>query len=277
MNLGVVSRAFASMTCDQAAACMQRHGFVCTELCLAHSDADFWRYNGRRDLTDMTDARFRSIVHAFRSRDIEVVSLGVFTNLIEPDAVEREANLAYFEQMMRLAMANDIPYVSTECGFVPGRRGIDTETYARDFDQLCQSLLSLADAASRYNVTIAFEPSVIDLVPSAKRTSDLLDQLNSDRIRVLLDPANLIANSTEAEMFQHLAPKIAYLHGKDRKVNDTWGRALGDGDIDWPHFLSLYRRYADERPFILEYVAPENAATIRDRVLHADEVARSRA
>ena len=74
-------------------------------------------------------------------------------------------------------------------------------------------------------------------------------------------------------MFHHLAPRIAYLHGKDRKVNDLWGRALGDGDIDWPRFLALYHRHAEGRPFILEYVSPENVLAIRDRVLQADAAA----
>ena len=53
-------------------------------------------------------------------------------------------------------------------------------------------------------------------------------------------------------MFHHLSPHIAYFHGKDRKVNDTYGRAIGDGDIDWPLFLSLYHKYTRDVPFIME-------------------------
>ena len=274
MKLGVVSRSFPKMTSDQAADFMARNGFVCTELCLAHPDADYWVYNGRRDLAAFTDARSRAVVEAFRGRGIEVSALGVFTNLIEPDAAERAANLAYFERMMQIAALNGIPCVSTECGFVPGRRGVNTDTYERDFGQLGESLQWLAGKAEHYQVEIALEPCVIDIVPSAKRAADLLAQLGSDRIRILLDPANLIANSTEEEMFRHLAPKIAYFHGKDRKVNDVRGRAFGDGDIDWPRFLGLYHRHAEGRPFILEYVGPENVLAIRDRVLRADAAGR---
>ena len=273
MKLGVVSRSFSKMTSNEAADFMARNGFACTELCLAHTDADFWVYNGRSDLSSLTDARSRAIVEAFRSRGIEVSALGVFTNLIDPDASARAANLAYFERLMQIAAFNGIPCVATECGFVPGRRGINTETYVRDFGQLCESLRWLAEKAEHYGLDIALEPCVIDLVPSAKRAADLLAQLGSERLRILLDPANLIANSTEEEMFHHLAPKLAYLHGKDRKVNDLWGRALGDGDIDWPRFLALYHRHAEGRPFILEYVGPDNVLEIRDRVLQADAAA----
>ncbi len=274
MKLGVVSRSFPKMTSDQAADFMARNGFCCTELCLAHPDADYWCYNGRRDLSGLTDARSRMLVEAFRGRGIEVSALGVFTNLIEPDASERAANLDFFDRLMQIAALNGIPCVATECGFIPGRRGINTETCANDFGRLCESLRWLAERAERHGIDIALEPCIIDIVPSAKRAADLLGQIGSDRLRILLDPANLIPNNTEEEMFMHLAPRIAYLHGKDRKVNDVFGRALGDGDIDWPRFLALYHRHAEGRPFILEYVGPENAVGIRDRVLQADAAAR---
>ena len=74
-------------------------------------------------------------------------------------------------------------------------------------------------------------------------------------------------------MFDYLAPHIAYLHGKDRKVNDAKGRIVGDGEIDWPRFLSLYHKHAEGKPFILEYVNSENVLMVRDRVLETDRSA----
>lgn len=263
------------MSSDQAADLMARSGFTCTELCLSHTDANYWSYNGRSDLAGLTDKLSRAVAANFRNRGIEIVALGVFTNLIDPDPGERTANLDYFERMMEIAALNGIPRVSTECGFIPGQRGINTATYERDFGQLCESLLWLAGKAAHYGLEIALEPCIIDLVPSAKRAADLLTQLGSDRVKILLDPANLISNNTEDEMFRHLAPKIAYFHGKDRKVNDVYGRALGDGDIDWPLFFRLYHQHAGGVPFILEYVSPDNLIEIRDRVLQAvDEACR---
>ena len=79
---------------------------------------------------------------------------------------------------------------------------------------------------------LALEPCVIDIVPSAKRTADFIDQLGSSRVKVLLDPANLIANSSESDMFDYLAEHVAYFHGKDRKVNARGGTLIGDGDVD---------------------------------------------
>ena len=67
-------------------------------------------------------------------------------------------------------------------------------------------------------------------------------------------------------MFRYLAPHIAHLHGKDRKVTDRSGRLVGDGDVNWPLFLELYHEHTEGLPFILEYVDASNFCAIRDRV-----------
>ncbi|WP_248926215.1 sugar phosphate isomerase/epimerase family protein [Paenibacillus hamazuiensis] len=273
MNVGVVSRSFRELTNEEAAGLMAGNGFKWTELCFSQTDSNYWVYNGRSDLTDLTDERSSSIVDTYRSRGVEVTSIGVFTNLLEPDDHELELNLAYFERHMQIAAANRIPYVATECGFIKGNRGVQADTYESAFQRLVGSFRWLCAKAELYGVYVALEPCVLDVVPSAKRTADFIDQVGSERVRVLLDPANLIANSSEEDMFRYLAPHIAYFHGKDRKVNDAYGRAVGDGDINWPLFLQLYHRHTEGVPFILEYVNAGNFCEIRDRVLAYDREA----
>lgn len=270
MDVGVVTRSFGHLTNEQTADLLAEKGFRWTELCFSQTDSKYWVYNGRSDLSDMTDERSRTIVDTYRSRGVEVPVLGVFTNLIEPDDAELEQNLAYFERMMQIAAVNGIPTVVTECGFVRGSRGLDAEVYEEVFQRLLDSFRWLLERADRYDLNIALEPCVIDIVPSAKRTADFIAQLGSPRVKVLLDPANLLANSSEEDMFRYLAPHIAYLHGKDRKVNDRSGSLVGEGDVNWPLFLKLYHEHTEGLPFILEYVNINNFCEIRDRVLAFD-------
>jgi sugar phosphate isomerase/epimerase len=272
MDIGVTTRSFPELTNVETADLIAQNGLTSTELCFSQTDSSFWAYNGRSDLSEMTDDRSREIVATYRSRNIDVVALGVFTNLLEPDDTERAANLAYYERMMQIAALNGIPYLPTESGFIAGQRGISADAYEEHFTVLVDSLKLLSEKAEQYDVCVALEACVLDLVPSAKRAADLITQVDSDRIKILLDPANLIANSSEEDMFRYLAPHVAYFHGKDRKLNDTRGRIVGDGDIDWPLFLGLYHRYTEGAPFILEYVNATNVCDIRDRVLSADKV-----
>ncbi|KKI89840.1 hypothetical protein WQ54_22065 [Bacillus sp. SA1-12] len=273
MNVGVVSRSFPALSNKETAELLAKNGFKWTELCFSQSDSNYWVYNGRSDLSSLSDERSKEIVETYRINGIEVTAIGVFTNLLEPDEKELEKNLSYFERLMEIASINGVPYVSSECGFIPGMRGINAETYETAFLRLVENVKWLVEKAKHYNVSIALEPCVLDVVPSAKRTVDFINQVGSDRLKVLLDPANLIANNSEEEMFSYLTPHIAYFHGKDRKVNDTYGRAIGDGDIDWPLFLKLYHKHTEGIPFILEYVTRDNFCKIRDRVVKFDELA----
>jgi len=83
---------------------------------------------------------------------------------------------------------------------------------------------------------------------------------------VLLDMANFIANSDEDDVFKYLAPYIEYIHGKDRKVNDCYGRILGEGEIDWVKFFMNYFRLTPEIPFILEYTNVDTTDLTNERV-----------
>jgi len=269
LNVGVVTRSFPKLTNAEAAELIATNGFRWIELCLSQTDSNYWVYNGRSDLSAFTDAQSKRIVQEYRSRGLEVTSVGVFTNLLEPDDGEWRANLAYFERMMQVAAVNEVPIVATECGFIPGQRGVRTEVYEKAFDRLKAALAWLVERAEKYGLDVALEPCVLDVVPSAKRTADLIAQVGSTRLRVLFDPANLIANNTEEEMFAHLSSHVAYFHGKDRKVNATMGSAVGDGDIDWSKFLRLYEEMTPDVPFILEYVNQDTFCAVRDRVLAA--------
>lgn len=273
IRTGVVSRSFNEWTNEQIADFMKEHDFPTTELCLSAADSKYWVYNGVTDLSDMSDERFAEICKTYRDRGVEIVSLGVFTNLIEPDDEKRDANLACFKRHIELAGKNGIPYVSTECGFDPEHRGVRTTCYESAIDRIKDSLRILLEECDKWNVCIALETCVIDVIPSAKRARDILMQINHPRLKILLDPANLIANSSEEDMFRYLRPYIAYFHGKDRKVNDCKGRVVGDGEIDWVKFLKLYHEQTEGVPFILEYVNAENTCEIRDRVTAYDALA----
>jgi len=267
MKVGVVSRSFPGFSNTQTAAYMAAHGFTSTELCLTASDSNYWVYNGASDISGMTDQRYAEICDIYRAQGIEIAAAGVFTNLIDQDDSALETNIEYFKAHLRWASQNAIPFVSTECGFDPAHRGVRADKYEWAIDRLKDSLSVLLRVCEELNVSIALECCVIDIIPSAKRARDIIEQLSSGRLKILLDPANLIANSSEEDMFNYLSPHVAYFHGKDRKVNDAYGRAVGDGDIDWPKFLKLYHKHNEGAPFILEYVTPDNMDMIRDRVL----------
>lgn len=266
MQVGIVTRSFPEMTNQQAAGFMAENGFTVTELCLVQQDSNYWVYNGTSDISDLTEKKVAGIAKIYRDAGVAVHSFGVFTNLIEKEPEKRKHNLDYFVRHLQLAAGADIPVVATECGFDPAHRGVRADLYEEQFTRLLDSLAFLCRQAEELGVILALEPCVLDVVPSAKRMADTISQVGSKHLEVLLDPANLIANSSEKDMFAYLGPDIAYFHGKDRKVNDAYGRNIGEGDIDWPLFIQLLKKEHKAVPFIIEYPRAHNCVEILQRV-----------
>ncbi len=264
LNIGVTSRAFSGLTIYDTASLMKNAGFRCTELCLCHEDLPGWEYNGAGVLDGMSPARVKSAADVFRSLGIEVVSLGLFTNLLSGGEACMDTARRYIE----FASEAKIPYIASECGFTPGRRGICADSYETDYCKLKETLRALCLEAESAGVHVCLEGCVLDVIPSPRRMKNLIEELEAEcevRLGALLDPANYIANSDEEGMFYYLKHDIAYIHGKDRKINAAYGVNVGDGDIDWVKFMECYIRYANRKPVILEYCSKDNCGEIKAR------------
>ena len=269
---GIVSRSYGNMTVIEAAKFMAAHGYNCTELCMSHPDFGGWVYNGVSALDEngITKELVKEKADIMRDNGIEVTSFGVFTNLLSPDENFRNICAESFIRCMDFAAYAGIKNLSTELGFRLDKRGITTDVYESDFQRLKESFIYLGNAAKERGVNICIEACVIDVIPSAKRLRDFIEQINKEagltNIKVLLDMANFIANSDEDDVFKYLAPYIIYFHGKDRYVNDCYGRILGDGEIDWVKFFMNYYRITPDLPFILEYTNAETTDLTNERV-----------
>lgn len=272
MKYGIVSRSYGGMSVEEAAKLMQKHGYNCTELCMAHTDFGGWAYNGisALDENNITKESVKEKADIMRAHGVEVTAFGVFTNLITPDDEHRQACLDMFVKCMDFAEYAGIKNLATELGFREEYRGITTANYEADFTRLKESFIYLGKEAQERGLSICIEACVIDVIPSAKRLRDFIEQIEAEsgltNIKVLLDMANFIANSDEDDVFKYLTPHIVYFHGKDRKVNDCFGRILGDGEIDWVKFFMNYFKITPELPFILEYTNAETTELTNERV-----------
>ena len=268
LNIGVTTRAFNGLTISDAASRMAELGFRCTELCFVHPELPGWTYNGIGPLDGITPAKVKEAVNEFTSRGIEVTSLGIFTDMRNPDEARRKEILDYIRRYVEFAAECGIPYLASECGFTPGRRGINTDTYEVDYQTIKNFLREACLTAEASGVHIALEACVLDIIPSPRRLKTLIEELEAEshvRLGSMLDPANFLANSDEEGMFYYLKHDVSYFHGKDRKINATYGVNVGDGDIDWVKFMECYLRYTPKKPFILEYCNKDNCAEIKRR------------
>ncbi len=260
MKLGLATNGFQNLTNDETAQLAAEAGLACVQLFLCQKDSNYWKYNGRVALSNLTPAECKRIANAYRSRGLDIPSIGVYTNLIEPDAAEREKNLQFFADMMRVANEMGIGILATECGsvIVPGKgRDLSASLTEAAYPRLIESTGKLVDLAARHGVVVVFEPYFQDLLGSATATRYFIEEINNPRIRVQLDPANLLPHNSLEEMFDALGPYVAALHAKDRKLHVTRGVAAGEGDVNYWKFVALSRRHCPHLPLVIEYVNPQ--------------------
>lgn len=262
LRIGVSTLGFPKHTNASLAKELSGAGMKLIQLFLAQTDSAFWRYNGRSDVSSLTAARCREIAAPYQDAGIAIHSIGVYTNLIHPDAAERNANLAYFEAMMEIGGHMGVRTFITEAGHfhddkAPAPR-VPLEFQDEVWPRMIATGKQLAAMAEKHDAKVLFEPFYRGFLASAKRLRLFLEEVGSPRARALLDPANLIELNDLPEMFGQLAPLIDCLHAKDRKLHTDRGVGAGKGDLDYKDFVTLAAQHTPHAPLVLEYVGPDD-------------------
>ena len=275
LQIGMATTGFTTLSNAALAKELAGAGIHLVQLFLTQTDSKFWKYNDRADVSSLTAERCQEIASAYREVGISIHSIGVYTNLIHPDAAERKANLAYFEAMMKVGSHMGVRTFITEAGHyydakVPAPR-IPLEFQDEVWPRMIATAKQLADIAAQYDAKVLFEPFYRGFLASAKRLRMFLEEVNSPRIRALLDAANLIEVNDLDEMFQQLTPWIDCIHAKDRKLHTDRGVAAGKGDLDYRRFVTLAAQRTPHAPLVLEYVG---AADYRQALDHLRNILR---
>jgi sugar phosphate isomerase/epimerase len=136
---------------------------------------------------------------------------------------------------------------------------------AEAWRDLLASMETAIVIADQYDIELGIEPELANVVSSAQRARDLIDQLRSPRLRIVLDPANLFEVATLAEQratvaaaIDLLADRIALGHAKDRHADGRFATA-GTGVLDYPHYLACLKRAGFDGPLITHGLGAEEA------------------
>jgi sugar phosphate isomerase/epimerase len=130
-------------------------------------------------------------------------------------------------------------------------------TTSQAWSDLLSSMEAALQIAEEEQVTLAFEPERANVVSTARKGHQLLAALQSSRLKVVMDPANLIIPGDKQQMsqmldesFDLLGEHIVIAHAKDRGADDTF-QAAGGGILDYDHYLRLLRATSFDGPLIL--------------------------
>ena len=274
MNIGVRLHDTAPGTLEQRLGYAREQGFSCVHLALSKVLPDFSMNDAPRLLTDALAARVRG---ALSASGLDCAVLGCYLKLAGGDAEALERTSAIYRAHLRFVKKLGASVVGTETPPAPDLAAdIHSEEALQCFIRCARPL---ARCAEEEGVILAIEPVACHIVSTPERMERVLEALDSDHVRVILDAVNLLTRDNyqdaEAIVDQALArfgDRVCVLHMKDYTVDPdrfmTVACACGTGRMRYDRLL----RFAAERglPMTLENTNPENAEAAR---LHLEALA----
>jgi len=223
---------------------------------------------------ELDEETCRAIRGEFERRGLVMVGVSATYNTIHPDVGRRARETALARRIIELSpvLGTDLVTLCT------GSRDPDDMWQAHpgneepeawsDLLETMEPLLASAESAS---VFLGIEPETANVVSSAAKARSLIDELGSDRVRIILDPANLMtpANLDQqqavlAEAFDLLAPDLIQAHAKD--IDEHGHLAAGRGRLDYDSYFALLAHHNVTVPVIMHELDEDDVPRARDFV-----------
>ncbi|MBV9220675.1 MAG: sugar phosphate isomerase/epimerase [Methylobacteriaceae bacterium] len=264
MQLGVFAKTFEVVGARSVLQAVADAGFACTQFNMACV--------GLAAMPDTVDQPTRaSITEASRATGIDIIALSGTYNMIHPDPAVRRQGLARLDVLGSVCASIGTRLLTLCTGTRDPddqwRKHPDNGTAEAWRDLLAEFEPALA-IAEKHDIHLGVEPELANVVSSAQRARQLIDELQSDRVRIILDPANLVEAASDGDRraivdraVGLLADRIAMAHAKDRNADGTFATA-GKGVIDFRHFVDLLRGAGFDGPLVAHGLAAAEASDV---------------
>jgi len=255
MQIGIMSRTFFRPTLEEELDAVVDHGITCMQFDLSSA--------GIASLPDQIDEDLCSKIHdAFKARNLTMAGVNGLFNMIHPDTQHRENGLKNLgvvasacEKLGTSIIALCTGTRNEKMMWLPHP---DNNTPAA-WKDLLACMEKAVEIAEKHKVTLAFEPEVANVVDSAQKARQLIDEISSPNLKVIIDGANVfhageLPRMAEIldEAFSLLSGDIAFAHAKDLDHDGAAGHLpAGKGVLDYTRYLSLINDLDPAMPVLL--------------------------
>ncbi len=264
MQIGIFAKTFPGSTPNQVFAAMRAAGYSRCQYNLACS--------GLASLPDdINDAVAEELAHACDAHGVTIDALSATYNMAHPDEAQRLRGAMQLDVLAKFAAAMKIPVLTLCTG---SRNPSDQwahhpENQSKDAQRdLMGSMERAIRVADQHDLLLGIEPEHGNVINSAGAAQALIEGLDSKRVRIVLDPANLIHHEVDAEQHAVIAEAIDLLgehvvlaHAKDR---DAAGQvvAAGRGIVDFKYFLAHLKVIGFQGPLVTHGLQADDAAEV---------------
>jgi sugar phosphate isomerase/epimerase len=264
MQIGVFAKTFEGKDPAAVFGATVRAGFGAVQYNMACS--------GLASMPDEVPAEVaQAVADAAGAARIEVVAVSGTYNMIHPDKSVRERGHARLEAIARACGAMGTRLITLCTGTRDPDdqwRGHPDNAGPDAWSDLLESFAVAVRIAETHDVYLGIEPELANVVDSARRARRLIDELGSDRLRIVLDPANLFEVASPqsqrdivAAASDLLGDRIAIGHAKDRDARGGFASA-GQGVLDYPHYFARLRAVGFDGPMITHGLTADEAPAV---------------
>ena len=235
-------------------------------------DAGFTAAEGNDEWKNASDSEIREFKDACRQHDVWFYTIHRCINNIHPDPIERRKINTRTAENIEAAERMGVEFIVSHTGSCadgptrPHRDNWTSETWKLSVDVFKQLVKDTAGSTVAFAIE-ALNPCNINTPLSHVK---LKEDVGSDRIKVTLDPQNMLNLSTYYrttelvnECFNVIdEDDICYMHCKDVGITDNMLPAFewvvpGTGTMDFENNLCHLSRLKRPRPYFLEFLPKE--------------------
>lgn len=260
MIIGMRGHDFGCMEPSALAQKIASHGYRAAQL-------DFGKVFPQSAEVYMTEQALEDIRAAVVSQQIRIPVMGCYVSAGDRDDAVREAAKKKFCDALRASAVLGAGCVGTETT----RFNLDETEREEAYAGLLDFVRGAVSVAEECHAVVGIEPVAWHTLSTPELTRRLLADVPSDRLRVILDLANLVPPGVSDPAVQHdrldralacFGDKICVLHVKDGIWNseNRWeNRPLGEGIMDWKTLLPRLCMHNDNLCALREGVWPGKA------------------
>lgn len=255
MELGIFSKTYEISDLEETCRRMISHGIYHTQFNLSNAGLPTLP----EDVSDEELQRIRKTVNQYQ---VKLDALSGTFNMIDPDLEKRKAGCEQFREQCRIAKELDIPVVTLCTGSKhPTNKWAwhDDNLRADSWADLLRTTEQILKYAEEYDVILGVETETNNIINTSASARRYLDEVGSDRLKIIMDGANLFLPEQVPDMkrvldeaFELLGNDIVIAHAKDFSCEgDISIVAVGEGVLDFPYYKKLLDQYGYQGPFIM--------------------------
>lgn len=255
MNIGIFSKTYENCTLEETFQKLSKDGIYHTQFNFASA--------GLSPLPDtITVETIKSIKTLAQQYNIKMDILTGTFNMIDPDIEARNKAIAQFELQCKAAHELGIPIVS----LCTGSRNPESKWKWHDdnlkqdaWNDLIDTTKKIIKFAEKYNVILGIETEASNIINTADKARQYLDEINSPYLKIIMDGANLFHPGQKQPMketldnaFKLLGKDIVIAHAKDFSYDGSLKFvAAGEGELDFAYFIHLLHQVGYDSSIIM--------------------------